>query len=106
MSHTPKQARTLWCPMVRIARREVAVEAAAIEKPTSVEHIHKRVEIVGGCNTDALGGFRIPASCRCIADQCAMWRFIDKPFANDGIDRSHMERRGFCGIAGRPEVAA
>lgn len=104
--HTPEQAKELWCPMVRIARREIATEAAIIEKPTSVMHIPERAEIVGGCNSDALGGNRVPASCRCIADQCAMWRWATPPHTQDGIDRSHMQRHGYCGIAGRHEVTA
>lgn len=64
--NTADQARELWCPMVRIARREV-VEPEPDVKETVV--------VVGGCNTDALGRMRVPASCRCIASQCAMWRW-------------------------------
>lgn len=91
--HTPEQAKDLWCPMARIAREEYRADGT----PESV--------VVSGCNTDALGGNRIPASCRCVADQCAMWRWATKPHAQDGIDRSHMQRHGYCGIAGRPYVA-
>lgn len=62
--HTPEQAKELWCPMVRIARREDTHpdEGGAI--------------VVAGCNTDALCGMRVPASCRCIGDRCAMWRWL------------------------------
>lgn len=103
-THTPEEAQTLWCPMARIARREIAVEAATIHKPTSVEHIHERAEIVGGCNTDALGGNRIPASCRCIADQCAMWRWRPETVGNVTTTYAPGQRPGYCGLAGRPEV--
>lgn len=51
--------------MVRIARREHS-HPADDEGNTA---------IASGCNTDALGGVRVPASCRCIADKCAMWRW-------------------------------
>lgn len=76
-THTPEQARALWCPMVRIARNEsITIEKAAIG---DIVHVTEQRYIVGGCNTDALGGLRVPASCRCIADQCAMWRWATRP---------------------------
>lgn len=59
---TKEQAAATWCPMVRIARHEV------INQDTGNY-------IVGGCNTDALGRLRVPASCCCVADKCAMWRW-------------------------------
>jgi len=118
MSHTPEQARTLWCPMVRTARREVEAEAAIIDRPGGTTHIHERVQIVGGCNTDALGRLRIPASCHCIADQCAMWRWefttASVPTTTEGasgmlarvFEQKTVRTHGYCGIAGRPEVLA
>lgn len=69
--------------MVRIARREHS-HPADDEGNTA---------IASGCNTDALGGVRVPASCRCIADKCAMWRW----------DRLYEGKptHGYCGLAGR-----
>jgi hypothetical protein len=57
--------------MVRIARREPVVP-----QPRSIADA-ENVVVVAGCNTDALYGLRVPASCRCIAADCAMWRFAD-----------------------------
>lgn len=94
MSHTPDQARALWCPMARIARRENT-------QPT----LDGREVIVGGCNTDALGGVRVPASCRCIAEKCAMWRWVPGGRKNSA-GAMHPNTRGYCGIAGWPEVTA
>lgn len=43
---------------------------------------------------------------KCIASRCMMWRWFDSPVmgafreAETGIPRP--ERRGFCGLAGRP----
>lgn len=68
--HTPQEAKKLWCPMVRIARREQVEPRSDWIAETS-----SNIEIVAGCNTDALGGLRIPKSCRCVADLCAMWRW-------------------------------
>lgn len=120
--HTPEQARELWCPMVRIARREEWHEASGTAgKPETQHELHIET-IVGGCNTDALGRNRVPASCRCIADQCAMWRWgewkegtelqiVDCAIPHVGIVKQERQVpvripvKGYCGIAGRPEVA-
>lgn len=103
MSHTPEQARELWCPMVRIARREKIHEERAWSTENGV--------IVAGCNTDALGGMRIPKSCRCIADKCAMWRWATFDAAPPGSEPGKLVACvkvragvGYCGLAGRPEV--
>lgn len=79
--HNCEQAKELWCPMVRVARHEVTDRLDAGGNADGFEH-----HIVGGCNTDALGAgngeprrmhpdHRPLASCRCIADKCAMWRW-------------------------------
>lgn len=107
MSHTPEQARELWCPMVRIARHE------AIEYRTGyMESYRDEQVIVAGCNTDALGSNRVPASCRCIAEKCAMWRWeimeVLPPNAEPNKLVALIKARantGYCGLAGRPEVA-
>lgn len=77
--HTADQAKELWCPMIRIARRET-------EQPSG----GGRIDVVGGCNSDALGKTRVPASCRCIADKCGMWRWASA-------------HEGYCGLAGRQD---
>lgn len=100
--------------MVRIARHEVVtVERMTIGNLTSVSEEH---HVVAGCNTDTLGRTRVPASCRCIAEQCAMWRWVPKtgrrnePTVMNGmievyVPASGPPTHGFCGLAGRPEVA-
>lgn len=116
MSHTQEQARTLWCPMVRIARHEsITIEKAAIGE---MRHYTEQRHVVAGCNTDALGSCGGPrsspdhkplASCRCIADKCAMWRWITPESARyltETTEDFTARRSGYCGIAGRPEVMA
>ena len=75
--HTVEQSRQLWCPMARLDG------------------------VNGSYNRETVASHEHPT---CIADQCAMWRWATPPHPQDGIDRSHMQRLGFCGIAGRPEV--
>jgi hypothetical protein len=62
---TEDQARTKWCPMVRVAMPAKIDKSEALTKHNTA--------IVGGLNTEPLGGNRVPASCRCIASDCAMW---------------------------------
>lgn len=103
--HTPDNARKLWCPMVRIARRE------------SLDQNAGELRVVGGCNTDALGKNRVPASCKCVAETCAMWRWLpkydysDKPGPGDAAGKHALYRpkllpstHGYCGLAARPEI--
>lgn len=49
-----EHAAGIWCPMVRIARNQIAT--------------------FDDCNDQR----RIPASSRCVADQCGMWRWVDR----------------------------
>lgn len=125
--------------MVRTASRE-KIDSSAFMSGSNTA-------LVAGFNTDSLGGKRVPASCRCIAKECAMWRWIDKkperkfcaaprphhratiePPRPNGVPASwewHPDqnqeyqtagwiepeheamasRKGYCGLAGRPEVA-
>lgn len=153
---TATEAKELWCPMVRIARQEDPIKYADAYDRRPI-YGQRPVAVVGGCNADALGSTRVPDSCRCIAGQCAMWRWIDTeperpeplawwpldpnepheepprapdvpatavwiPLTGQGDDlqggfwetnpeelrAQHAEmmaiRRGYCGLAGRPEV--
>lgn len=79
-----EQASQLWCPMVRTARRE------------TTQRDGLQLVVVGGCNTDALGGNRVPASCRCIASKCAMWRWAGYELK---AAKAHT-RQGYCGMGG------
>ena len=90
--HTPEQAKALWCPMVRIARREVELYG----RSEGQQHV------VGGCNTDALEGTRVPASCRCIAAECAMWRWhtdARKQYLSETPEEFQKRRLGYYGLA-------
>lgn len=95
--------------MARVARREVIAPHA----PDTDDNI----VIVAGCNTDALGGVRVPKSCRCIADQCSMWRWAGTKKTRRIEHRIHdgfsyivhepvpLERtHGYCGLAGRQDL--
>lgn len=90
MMLTREQAAATWCPMVRMVK--------ATERST-VEHgqpAFNRAELPG----NATG---VPSSCMCIADQCAMWRWIPGCQKNSAGAR-HPPTRGYCGLAGVPVV--
>lgn len=72
MTMTKEQAYQVWCPMTRMERG-------------SVEH--------------GMGGVSMDAAC--IADQCAMWRWIPGGPKNSA-GAVHETTRGYCGLAGRP----
>lgn len=94
MLMTRDQAAETWCPMTRAVRHE----------PDDVQQTPPSLRAVGGCNTGGRGA-RVPASCRCIADKCAMWRWSSPPrhdpFPTPAADVAN-EGDGFCGLAGRP----
>ncbi|WP_420106870.1 hypothetical protein [Herbaspirillum huttiense] len=76
--HTPEQAASLWCPMVRIGVTPASGGPSTINDPTSIPEF----------------------SGRCIADKCALWRWA-------AIDADSIIKKpfyGYCGVAGRPEV--
>lgn len=98
MSHTPEQARELWCPMVRLA----ASDGSSVPMGQTVMN-----RLQDGRKTT------VPDSSRCIADKCAMWRWatadMPPPGAEPGKLVVGVPARlgvGYCGIAGRPEVLA
>lgn len=113
MRMTPTEAASTWCPMARIARREEVRQQRVL--PSSEDH----AVIIGGCNRDVLGDTDSPASCRCLADCCAMWRWqakfghrtIVKTDGPPGRENYTAQvygpippTHGYCGLAGRPEI--
>lgn len=84
--YTAKHARLLWCPMVRASNGE--------DSP---------------CNAGNGEEYRSPKYARCIAQECAMWRWLPEPPAatvsigiglvTEELPRIPTERRGYCGLA-------
>lgn len=116
---TENEAGEKWCPHVRIARREI------IDNETPA-YADGNTTIVAGCNTDALGRLRVPASCRCIASGCAMWRWgaattthiekrtvalkggpgsTERRYATIDEPVADAPTQGYCSLAGVPSVA-
>lgn len=76
MMLTIETAGVTWCPMVRIASMET-LPAREHDGPDGDELVDAEDVLAAGCNTGALGLSRVPASCRCIASRCAMWRWAE-----------------------------
>lgn len=99
-SHTPEEARSLWCPMVRHEGDVAAFNRGTEDcNPTNA-------------NTEKTpDAFKDKYSCTCIADKCAMWRWerttrsvrqttvgafgVDVPTYEQRTVRTH----GYCGLA-------
>lgn len=84
--HTPEQARELWCPMARAAHHQFS----SID-PTGRNEL--RV-LMAGCNTDDR---RVPPTCHCIANKCAMWRW------DESQTNTNVRRRRFVDDPGETE---
>jgi hypothetical protein len=67
-AHTEAQAGQLWCPMSRFEGNDGSAKRWSI------------------FNNEVTTN---PPECRCIASQCAMWRWAD-------------DTTGYCGLAGAP----
>lgn len=80
--HTTEQAKKLWCPMVRAT--------SGTDEPG---------------NAGNSPAFRTPTYARCIASQCAMWRW-NTPAGGRYVSESPADfearRTGYCGLAGTP----
>ena len=76
MTLTETEAREKWCPMARV------------DGANRTSHCE---ELNGAM---------------CIASRCMMWRWFDSPVRGAFREAEHgtprPERRGFCGLAGRP----
>ena len=88
---TETEAKQRWCPMVRMAEEEGSGFAGTWNRTWRSRPIPN------------------PDECRCIASDCAMWRWTDdSAWEGDGLERTAEEsdgkwvRRGYCGLAGKP----
>ncbi len=77
MMLNPEQAKKLWCPMVR--NLEMSDTGAG--------------QAMAGVNAEIRNDQRF----NCIADGCMMWHW-----ENPNMDIPSPDRRGFCGLAGKP----
>lgn len=105
--HTPEQATKLWCPMVRLAACKPNGDVS--EGQTVMNRLQNGVNIA------------IPDAGRCIAEKCAMWRWVPKfeepkPLPKPSVGRGVtflkplppkpvMPTHGYCGLAGRGVTA-
>ena len=110
--NTVEEAKKLWCPMARVAQIGVVETGAAYNRALS--KTHRTVKATWSTpDTFELGQDdpgtpheitildmqAIPSGASsCLADWCACWRWSTSHYTED--------RKGYCGLAGRPEVIA
>ena len=104
---TPEQAKDLWCPMARVAQIGSAETSATYNRALTKTHIPVKLADASPEGFE-LGeepkpimatmlkvDLQLSGASHCVASQCAMWRWTQPT-----------PSVGYCGIAGRPEVAS
>lgn len=103
---TESEARCQWCPFARVTH--------TLRSPSDPEFIAAAVAVNRGHadagSTQIVNGAELlPDNGRCIASECAAWRWwhrVVRVPASDGAtivsEPAHAGPRGFCGLAGKP----
>lgn len=124
MMNTPEQASTLWCPMARVAQIGAAETSATYNRALVKRHVPVKMADVSPEDFELGGDEPLPieamvlktdlqmsAASRCIADQCAMWRWehatASVPTTTLGaggdpartVETRTVHTHGFCGLA-------
>lgn len=121
--HTAEQAKELWCPMARVAQIG-AVETSATYNRAIVK-AHVPVKVAAAAPEDFELGEKPKletmtmvqvtpiksGASMCLANECAMWRWGTTEKMPDNAEPGKLystdtvqSDRGYCGLAGRPEV--
>ena len=82
---TKEQAKETWCPYAHV-----------VSLPAPVISGYNRAWIRGGKAEN-----NHPACTGCLADKCACWRW-EASLTDIDLTTSSVEKRGYCGLAGRP----
>lgn len=108
--HTPEQARTLWCPMSRVAQVGHTDTQASYNRTLTKDHVAVRVAAIQNPDEFDLGDTPQPdqrvemllrthpaksMAANCCANECAMWRWENSRTINGQLI-------GYCGLAGAP----
>lgn len=118
MSHTPQDAASLWCPMVRIAQVGVSETPAAYNRVMVKMHVPAVLRDEDGKEQPELvvkAYPQLPLASKCMSSECAMWRWVPstKTKKERAIERTpsgaclevlvdvpDAPTHGFCGLAG------
>lgn len=111
--HTVEEAKVLWCPMSRVAQAGQTDISAAYNR--SLNKTLKQVEVASVDSHEDIARGVDPANTHhelmlevtpslsrassCVADGCAMWRWVDPKHSTT------QNRRGYCGLAGAQVLA-
>jgi len=132
MINTPEEAKELWCPMARVAQAGHTDINVAYNRSLTKSHRLVRVAVVKNPDDFELGETPMPETgelmalstdwntslaANCLGDKCAMWRWVPTtesvPVETEGMSGPARtwktvptQTHGYCGLAGRPEVAA
>lgn len=126
---TAEQAKELWCPMARVAQIGAVETSATYNR--AILKVHVPVEVAAAAPEDFELGEKPKlktmtmvqvtpiqsGASMCLANECAMWRWgttgseanqyrkIGDEMIPVGVFDPE-QPKGYCGLAGRPEVVA
>lgn len=87
--HTEEEARTKWCPEVRINLFHVDT-AKDLVSVSATSNRHPQHELM-----------QLPTEYQCIAGSCMHWRW-QYPLTVKMTEDEAKARRGYCGLSGEP----
>lgn len=87
---TAEEAKKKWCPMVRV----VEVETDSGELSNSFNRYHAG-------SGQSHGSIHDNGVCRCLADDCMLWCWVD---SLDAIPKVDKRRHGRCGLNSNSEL--
>ncbi len=90
---TEADAKTKWCPHVRIVNGVVAPDGRSTHNVLQAPY-NRIVEETA---------WAYPQGAACISSACTQWRWVEEPkTVQDGQTFQYTPGRGYCGLAGRP----
>ena len=92
---TESEAKTKWCPHVRVV-------FPAANVANKVSSVLKKIIALDGNEAEKVYIQKQEAECFCINSACSQWRWHD-PAPVPGLEYQTAMRRGYCGLAGKPE---
>ena len=117
--HTPEQAKELWCPMARVTQIGAVETNATYNRALVKSHVPVALRADEDGEGKAIAATmlkietQISGAAHCVADRCAMWRWVPKSGTFLAIvdDGGGMKREvkqwggvppthGYCGLAG------
>ncbi|MEY8688375.1 MAG: hypothetical protein AB9M53_00665 [Leptothrix sp. (in: b-proteobacteria)] len=106
MSHTPKQAEALWCPMVHATSNRCIADRCAMWRWDGAKEPPYRIAAAQGATTERNAGPRPEGDFEFVPAELdgRHWSHVVNAHWIESEESAQKRRLGFCGLAGRPEL--